>query len=37
MMSANHIDPDLGAEIYVLNGPPVQNRGAPDTTIETLR
>lgn len=24
MMSANHIDPDLGAEIYVLDGPPDQ-------------
>jgi uncharacterized protein YbcI len=23
MMSANHIDPDLAAEIYVLDGPPV--------------
>ncbi len=22
MMSANHLDPDLGAEIYVLDGPP---------------
>ncbi|MFZ0040776.1 MAG: hypothetical protein WAK93_05675 [Solirubrobacteraceae bacterium] len=22
MMSANHISPDLGAEIYVLDGPP---------------
>jgi len=22
MLSANHIDPDLGAEIYVLDGPP---------------
>jgi uncharacterized protein YbcI len=22
MMSANHIEPDLGAEIYVLDGPP---------------
>jgi hypothetical protein len=22
MMSANHIAPDLGAEIYVLDGPP---------------
>jgi hypothetical protein len=21
-MSANHIDPDLGAEIFVLDGPP---------------
>ncbi len=25
MMSANHIDPDLGAEIYVLDGPPDQS------------
>ncbi len=25
MMSANHIDPDLGAEIYVLGGPPEHN------------
>jgi uncharacterized protein YbcI len=24
MMSANHLDPDLAAEIYVLDGPPVQ-------------
>lgn len=22
MMSANHVDPDLGAEIHVLDGPP---------------
>ena len=22
MLSANHVDPDLGAEIFVLNGPP---------------
>jgi hypothetical protein len=22
VMSANHLDPDLGAEIYVLDGPP---------------
>ena len=22
MLSANHVDPDLGAEIYVLDGPP---------------
>ena len=22
MMSSNHIDPDLAAEIYVLDGPP---------------
>ena len=26
MMSANHIDPDLGAEIYVLDGPPDPHR-----------
>jgi uncharacterized protein YbcI len=25
MMSANHIDPDLAAEIYVLDGPPDHN------------
>jgi uncharacterized protein YbcI len=24
MMSANHLDPDLGAEIYVLDGPPIE-------------
>lgn len=29
MLSANHIDPDLGAEIYVLDGPPELDRGAP--------
>jgi uncharacterized protein YbcI len=29
MMSANHIDPDLGAEIYVLDGPPRQNPDSP--------
>ena len=22
MLSANHVDPDLGAEIFVLDGPP---------------
>jgi uncharacterized protein YbcI len=26
MMSANHINPDLAAEIYVLDGPPRHNR-----------
>jgi uncharacterized protein YbcI len=26
MLSANHIDPDLGAEIFVLEGPPDHNR-----------
>jgi uncharacterized protein YbcI len=25
MMSANHLDPDLAAEIYVLDGPPVHD------------
>jgi uncharacterized protein YbcI len=25
MMSANHVDPDLAAEIYVLDGPPIYN------------
>jgi uncharacterized protein YbcI len=29
MMSANHIDPDLGAEIYVLDGPPRENPDLP--------
>ena len=24
MMSANHVNPDLGAEIYVLDGPPAE-------------
>ena len=24
MMSANHLDPDLGAEIFVLDGPPAE-------------
>ena len=27
MMSVNHLDPDLGAEIYVLDGPPDQRGG----------
>jgi uncharacterized protein YbcI len=35
MMSANHLSPDLAAEIYVLEGPPEQggaatNHGVPD-------
>jgi uncharacterized protein YbcI len=31
MMSANHLVPDLAAEIYVLDGPPVQRKGpSPD-------
>jgi hypothetical protein len=33
MMSSNHIDPDLAAEIYVLDGPPDYNPDSrhPDT------
>ena len=27
MMSANHIEPDLGAEIFVLDGPPGNDSG----------
>ena len=26
MLSANHVNPDLGAEIYVLDGPPDHQR-----------
>jgi hypothetical protein len=26
MLSANHVNPDLGAEIYVLDGPPDHHR-----------
>ena len=29
MMSANHLDPDLAAEIYVLDGPPAHRAGEP--------
>jgi uncharacterized protein YbcI len=28
MMSANHVNPDLGAEIYVLDGPPAEQTAA---------
>ena len=34
MMSANHLDPDLAAEIYVLDGAPDQN-GAADLSADT--
>ncbi|HKO26425.1 MAG TPA: Na-translocating system protein MpsC family protein [Solirubrobacteraceae bacterium] len=30
MMSANHLNPDLGAEIYVLDGPPERHIAAPE-------
>jgi hypothetical protein len=33
MMSANHIEPDLGAEIYVLDGPP---RPSPPASLIAL-
>jgi uncharacterized protein YbcI len=29
-MSANHVDPDLASEIYVLDGPPDYPAGSPD-------
>ncbi len=29
MLSANHLDPDLGADIYVLDGPPVPQGTGP--------
>jgi uncharacterized protein YbcI len=32
MMSANHLDPDLAAEIYVLDGPPAHDPGRSSTT-----
>jgi uncharacterized protein YbcI len=31
-MSANHVDPDLAAEIYVLDGPPSYDAGSSDET-----
>ncbi len=31
MLSANHIEPDLGAEIFVLDGPPDRNHRQPAT------
>jgi uncharacterized protein YbcI len=35
MMSANHIDPDLAAEIYVLDGPPHHNQDTGDRSTDT--
>jgi uncharacterized protein YbcI len=34
MMSANHIDPDLAAEIYVLDGPPTHNNDSPEQSAD---
>jgi uncharacterized protein YbcI len=37
MMSANHVNPDLGAEIYVLDGPPAEQWVAgPDSSADSL-
>jgi uncharacterized protein YbcI len=33
-MSANHIDPDIGAEIFVLDGPPDLNGGTAAAAAE---
>jgi hypothetical protein len=35
MLSANHVYPDLGAEIYVLDGPPDHHRLSPEATDAT--
>jgi hypothetical protein len=35
MMSANHLDPDLAAEIYVLDGPP-DFSGGPSGSLDGL-
>ena len=38
MLSANHVNPDLGAEIYVLDGPPdLQRLSSAETTDDTRR
>lgn len=37
MMSSNHIDPDLAAEIYVLDGPPDYNPTADTRTLDRDR
>jgi uncharacterized protein YbcI len=38
MLSANHVNPDLGAEIFVLDGPPVHdNPRSPDATDGDLQ
>jgi uncharacterized protein YbcI len=36
-MSANNLDPDLAAEIYVLDGAPTSSQGASDATGEGSR
>jgi uncharacterized protein YbcI len=35
MMSANHLDPDLAAEIYVLDGPPAHTPGTPEPPTDS--
>jgi uncharacterized protein YbcI len=34
MMSANHLEPDLAAEIYVLDGPPLHKPNNPQTPTD---
>jgi hypothetical protein len=34
MMSANHLNPDLAAEIYVLDGPPHHNHDSTEPSPE---
>ncbi len=34
MLSANHVDPDLGAEIFVLDGPPDHNETRTHSVID---
>jgi uncharacterized protein YbcI len=36
MLSANHIDPDLGAEIYVLDGPPRPDLAFSETATDAM-
>jgi uncharacterized protein YbcI len=37
MMSANHLDPDLGAEIFVLDGPPAEHlAGTADPRADSI-
>jgi uncharacterized protein YbcI len=35
MMSANHLDPDIAAEIYVLEGPPAHNAGTSEPPTDS--
>ena len=35
MLSANHVNPDIGAEIFILDGPPNHQRPTTETTHNT--